>query len=100
MIVKSRYYLLTACLVAAPVLAQAAQSKLEGSVPPAKLQKLIVSREQAQQELRPAGGDSLSPEILRRFLEPNGSIAIVRMEQVITNESGSFTLTLGLEKTL
>jgi len=97
---KSWYCLLTACLLAAPLLAQTEQSKLEASIPPAKLQKLIASREQAQAELRASGEDTLSPEILRGFLEPNGSIAIVKMEQVTTTDRVKFTLTLAVEKAL
>jgi hypothetical protein len=88
------------CLLVAPALAQTERSKLEASIPPAKLQELVASREQAQEELRASGQDALSPEILRAFLEPGGSIAIVKMEQVNTTDRVRFTLTLAVEKAL
>lgn len=100
MIMKSGYRLLAACLLAAPVLAQTDRSKLEASIPPARLQELIRSREQAQQELRNSGEDTLSPLILGGFLEPGGSMAIVKMDQVVTTDGISFTLTLVVEKAL
>lgn len=100
MIMKSGYCLLAACLLAAPVLAQTDRSKLEASIPPARLQELISSREQAQQELRNSGEDTLSPLILGGFLEPGGSMAIVKMDQVVTTDRISFVLTLVVEKAL
>jgi hypothetical protein len=97
---KSGCWLLVAGLLAASVLAQTDRSKLEASIPPAKLQELIRSREQAQEELRNSGEDTLLPLILRGFLEPGGSMAIVKMDQVVTTDRVSFTLTLVVEKAL
>jgi hypothetical protein len=90
----------TVCVLVSSVLAQSKQSKLEASIPPARLQELVASREQAQEELRRSGQDALSPEIVRAFLELGGSIAIAKMEQVVTTDRVKFTLTLAVEKAL
>jgi hypothetical protein len=100
MIMNSGHCFVTVCLLVSSVLAQSEQSKLEASIPPARLQDLVSSREQAQEALRRSGRDALSPEILRAFLEPGGSIAIAKMEQVVTTDRMKFTLTLAVEKGL
>jgi hypothetical protein len=100
MIMNSGHCFVTVCLLVSSVLAQSEQSKLEASIPPARLQELVASREQAQEELGRSGQDALSPEILRAFREPGGSIAIAKMEQVVTTDRTKFTLTLAVEKAL
>jgi hypothetical protein len=81
MIMNSGHCFVTVCLLVSSVLAQSDQSKLEASIPLARLQELVASREQAQEELRHSSQDVLSPELLRAFLEPGGSVAIAKMEK-------------------
>ena len=100
MIMNAGHCLVTVCLLVSSVLAQSEQSELEAHIPPAMLQELVASREQAQDELRRSGQDAVSPDILRAFLEPGGSVAIAKMEQVVTIDRMKFTFTLALEKAL
>jgi hypothetical protein len=97
---KTGYCLITIWLLVAPVLAQPDRSKLEASIPPAQLEELVSSRRRAQEELRPAGADDISPWILTWFMEPGASVAVVKMEQVIADGGDHFTVDLVVEKTL
>lgn len=96
---KSVYCLITVVLLVASALAQTERSNLEARIPPAKLEELVASRRSAQKELQPSSVDDLSPQILRWFVEPGASVAIVKMEQVIA-VGDKYTVTLVVEKIL
>lgn len=100
MILKIGYCAITAWLLVSPVLAQTERSKLEAGIPPAKLEELVASRRRAQEELHTSGADEISPWILRWFISPGASVAIVKMEQVIALGGDQYNVTLVAEKTL
>ena len=96
---ESPYCFITVWLLVAPVLAQTERSRLEASIPPAKLDELISSRQRARQELYPPNAKDLSPQILRWFLEPGAAIATVKLEQVI-GDGDRYMVNLAVEKVL
>ena len=99
MTIRFGYCFITVWLLVAPLLAQTERSKLELGIPPARLDELVSSRRRAQEELQPSGTDDISPQILRWFIEPGASVAIVKMEQVIA-DGDRYRLTLDVEKVL
>jgi hypothetical protein len=92
--------LLAAFLAAIQVPVQAGRSSLEDSLSPAELQRLVESREKADQELRRAGAYKGSPRIFNSFRNPRAAIAIVKIDRVDTTSKVSFALTLSVENLL
>jgi len=100
---KAGCYLAVLCLLTGRAFAQndrkGERSELERSLSPQKLQQLIDARGQAEEELRRADVDRISPWIFSGFLN-YGSVAIVKMGQIKLRGEKHYELELSVERIL